>query len=85
TAVISGVNDYEGVDGGRIKVSADTNQDITVDKKPVYTATGTFQGLSSTAQISSMTFTNVDDGYEYSGTVSNGANTVRLRDGVYSF
>ncbi|MCY8308146.1 pectinesterase family protein [Bacillus vallismortis] len=84
TAVISGVNDYEVVDGDRINVSADTIQDITVDKKPVYTATGTFQGLSSTAQISSMTFTNVDDGYVYSGTVSNGGYTVSLRDGVYS-
>ncbi|WP_121642424.1 pectinesterase family protein [Bacillus vallismortis] len=84
TAVISGVNDYEVVDGGRINVSADTIQDITVDKKPVYTATGTFQGLSSTAQISSMTFTNVNDGYVYSGTVSNGGYTVSLREGVYS-
>ncbi|WP_284645749.1 pectinesterase family protein [Paenibacillus silviterrae] len=84
TAVISGVNDYEIVDGGSINVSVDTVQDITVAKKAVHTATGLFQGLSSTAQISSITFTNVDDGYAYAGTVSNGGYTVSLRDGAYS-
>jgi pectin methylesterase-like acyl-CoA thioesterase len=84
TAVISGVNDYEIVDGGSINLSADTVQDITVAKKAVHTATGIFQGLSSTAQIQSITFTNVDDGYIYTGTVENGGYTVSLRDGAYS-
>jgi pectate lyase/pectin methylesterase-like acyl-CoA thioesterase/lysophospholipase L1-like esterase len=83
TAVISGVNDYEIVNGGSINLSADTVQDITVAKKAVHTATGLFQGLPSTAQISSITFTNVDDGYIYAGTVSNGGYTVSLRDGAY--
>src|SRR5206468_4166047 len=76
TAVISGVNDYEIVDGGSINLNADTVQDLTVAKKAVHTATGKFQGLSSTAQISSITFTNADDGYIYTGTVSNGGYTV---------
>lgn len=83
TAVISGVNDYEIVDGGSINLSADTVQDIKVAKKAVHTATGLFRGLPSTAQISRVTFTNVDDGYIYAGTVSNGGYTVSLRDGAY--
>ncbi|WP_081798017.1 pectinesterase family protein [Neobacillus dielmonensis] len=84
TAVISGVNDYEIVDGGSIHLSADTVQDITVAKKAVHTATGLFQGLPSKTQISSITFTNVDDGYTYAGTVTNGGYTVSLRDGAYT-
>ncbi|MCY7822553.1 pectinesterase family protein [Bacillus spizizenii] len=84
TAVLSGVNDYEVADGGSINISADTTRDITVAKKPVYSATGAFQGLSSTEKISSISFTNVDDGYMYSGAVSNGGYTVSLRDGAYS-
>jgi lysophospholipase L1-like esterase/pectin methylesterase-like acyl-CoA thioesterase/chitodextrinase len=83
TAVMTGVNDYEIVGGGSIKLSADTVQDMTVAKKTVYTASGTFRGLSSTAQITSMTFTNVDDGYVYTGTVANGGYTASLRDGAY--
>ncbi|MDQ0972352.1 pectin methylesterase-like acyl-CoA thioesterase/lysophospholipase L1-like esterase [Neobacillus niacini] len=84
TAVISGVNDYEIVDGGSINLSADTVQDIRFAKKAVHTATGLFQGLPSTAQISRITFTNVDDGYTYAGNVSNGGYTVSLRDGAYN-
>jgi lysophospholipase L1-like esterase/pectin methylesterase-like acyl-CoA thioesterase/chitodextrinase len=84
TVVLSGVNDYEVVDGGSVTISADTVQDITVAKKAVYTASGTFRGLSPTAEVSSMTFTNVDDGYVYTGTVSNGGYTVSLRNGSYS-
>jgi len=84
TAVMTGVNDYEIVDGGNIKISADTIQDMTVAKKAVYTVTGQLQGLSSTAEISSITFTNVNDGYVYSGTVENRGYTVSLRDGAYS-
>ncbi|WP_404331623.1 pectinesterase family protein [Mesobacillus maritimus] len=71
------------MDGGSINLSADTVQDITVAKKAVHTATGLFKGLPSTAKISSITFTNVDDGYIYTGTVSNGGYTVSLRDGAY--
>ncbi len=84
TAVISGVNDYEIAEGGSVQLSTDTVQDITVAKKPVHTAKGVFQGLSSTAEISSITFTNVDDGYMYTGKISNGGYTVSLRDGAYS-
>lgn len=84
TAVLSGVNDYNIVDGGSVNISTDTVQDITVAEKAVHTATGIFRGVPSTAQISSLTFTNVDDGYMYAGTVSNDRYTVSLRDGAYS-
>ncbi|WP_243735045.1 pectinesterase family protein [Paenibacillus turpanensis] len=84
TAVMSGVNDYEITDGGSIHVSVDTVQDITVDAKAVYTAAGLYQGFPSTAQVSSITFTNVDDGYIYKGTVTNGGYSVSLRNGAYS-
>jgi pectin methylesterase-like acyl-CoA thioesterase/lysophospholipase L1-like esterase len=83
TAVFSGVNDYEITEGGRINLSADTVQDITVAKKAVHTAAGLFKGLPSTAKITSITFTNEDDGYIYTGTVSDGGYTVSLRDGAY--
>jgi pectin methylesterase-like acyl-CoA thioesterase/lysophospholipase L1-like esterase len=84
TAVLSGVNDYEIVAGGSVNITADTTQNIQVAKKAVYAATGRFIGLSSTAQVQSITFTNVDDGYTYTGTVSNGGYSVSLRDGAYS-
>ncbi|MFS0636816.1 hypothetical protein AB1K84_13005 [Mesobacillus foraminis] len=83
TAVMSGVNDYEITDGSHINLRADTVQDLTVARKAVHTAAGLFKGLPRTAEISSITFTNVDDGYVYTGTVSNGGYTVSLRDGAY--
>lgn len=84
TAILSGVNDYEVVSGGSITLSADTVSDITVAPKAVYAATGTFLGLTSAAQVTSIAFTNVDDGYTYAGTVAGGGYQATLRDGSYS-
>jgi pectin methylesterase-like acyl-CoA thioesterase/lysophospholipase L1-like esterase len=84
TAVISGVNDYEIVAGASVNLEKDTTQDITVAKKAVHAVTGKFLGLSSTAQISSISFVNVDDGYTYTGTVVNGGYSINLRDGAYT-
>jgi pectin methylesterase-like acyl-CoA thioesterase len=84
TATISGVNDYEIIDGASVKINTDTTQDITVAKKAVYVATGKFLNLSSTAQIQSISFINVSDGYTYTGTVANGGYSVSLRDGAYN-
>jgi pectin methylesterase-like acyl-CoA thioesterase len=84
TAALSGVNDYEITEGGSININDDATQNITVAKKAVYAATGKFLGLSSTAGITSISFTNVDDGYVYDGTVVDGGYTVSLRNGAYS-
>lgn len=84
TALISGVNDYEITAGSDININADGKQDITVTPKNTYTATGKFQGLSSTAKVQNITFANVDDGYTYKGTVKDGSYTVNLRNGAYT-
>lgn len=84
TAVISGVNDYDISTGGTVNINEDTNQDISVARKSLYTITGNFLGLSATAKVTGITFTNVDDLYTYSGTVVNGAYTANLRNGSYS-
>jgi pectin methylesterase-like acyl-CoA thioesterase len=84
TAVISGVNDYELISGGSVKIDTNLTQDITVAKKAVYLATGKFMNLSATAQIQKITFTNVEDGYTYTGTVANGGYTASLRNGSYT-
>ncbi|UJF32648.1 pectinesterase family protein [Paenibacillus hexagrammi] len=83
TAELLGANDYEISSGGSVYIIHDTNQDMNVVKKMMYPATGAFQGLSPTAQIQSITFTNEDDGYTYTGTVANGGYSVSLRDGAY--
>jgi pectin methylesterase-like acyl-CoA thioesterase/lysophospholipase L1-like esterase len=84
TAVISGVNDYELISGSSVKIDINATQDITVAKKPVYLARGKFLNLSTTAQIQNITFTNVEDGYTYNGTVANGGYSVSLRNGAYT-
>jgi pectinesterase len=82
---VSGVNDYDITTGGNINIKADTAQDIIFTHKTLYTASGKFVNLSSTAKIQSITFTNVDDGYTYAGTVTdNGGYTASLRNGAYS-
>lgn len=88
TVSISGVNDYELTGGTQVQITADTRQDITVAPKALHTATGLFTGLPSGVTVSSLTFTHVDDGYVYSGTVTGSGTsagyTVRLRDGAYA-
>jgi LPXTG-motif cell wall-anchored protein len=84
TAVISGVNDYEITAGSSVNIKTDTAQDIQVTKKAVYAATGKFLNLSASAKIQSISFTNVDDGYKYDGTIKDGGYSVSLRDGSYA-
>ncbi|ADL52345.1 Pectinesterase [Clostridium cellulovorans 743B] len=84
TAVISGINDYEIIDGASVNISTNTTKDITVAKKAVYTATGNFLNLSETAKIQSISFTNVEDGYNYTGNVVGGGYSVSLRNGAYT-
>lgn len=84
TAVISGVNDYDISTGSTVNINNDTCQDISVAKKTLYTIAGNFLGLSATAKITGITFTNVDDSYTYTGTAVNGTYTANLRNGSYS-
>lgn len=84
TANISEVNDYEITAGGSFNINVNTSQDITVSKKAVYSVNGSFLKLSSTAQIKSIKFINVADGYIYNGSVANGGYNANLRNGAYS-
>ncbi|CAN7303140.1 pectinesterase family protein [Paenibacillus sp. LjRoot56] len=90
TVALSGVNDYELTGGGSVNISTNTTQHITVAPKAAYTATGTFVGLPSTVTVSSIAFTNVNDSYSYTGTVTgagtgaDGGYAVNLRDGAYA-
>ena len=56
---ISGVNDYDLTSGGQVQITADTTQEITVTKKPIYTASGAFVGLPASVTVSSIAFSNV--------------------------
>jgi pectin methylesterase-like acyl-CoA thioesterase len=90
SVTLSGVNDYELISGGSVNTTVNITQNITVAKKAVYTASGTFVGLPSTVTVSSIKFTNVSDGYGYTGIVTGSGNgvdggyTVTLRDGAYA-
>ena len=83
TAQLSGVNDYEIVSGDVINDSAAHNSDITIAKKSVYKATGSFEGLDSGEVVDSLIFENIEDGYTYKATVNNNGYEVSLRDGSY--
>ncbi|RAV05556.1 pectinesterase family protein [Paenibacillus sp. YN15] len=81
---ISGVNDYELTGGANVQITADTVQDITVVKRALHTATGSFIGLPATVTVSGISFANVEDGYVYPGTVQAGGYAASLRDGAYA-
>lgn len=93
-ASMTGVNDYEITDGGTIFFEEGTanTQDITVATVATYSVSGGFLGLTQTrgeyetlnVTPTAITFTNVDDGYVYSGTCADGAYSASLRDGAYS-
>ncbi|UQZ37658.1 hypothetical protein C2I18_23075 [Paenibacillus sp. PK3_47] len=81
---ISGVNDY-GLHGeASVTIHKDITRNITVAKAAVYTAAGAFTGLPSGVGIGSIKFTNLNDGYSYTGEVRDGSYTVKLRDGAYA-
>ena len=81
TATLAGVNDYEVSANGDISGNGDMTQDITVALKATYTATGKLVGG---ADVKSIAFVNVEDGYSYGGVVNNdGTYTVLLRAGSY--
>lgn len=86
TVVLAGVNDYEVVAGGTFYSSANVTQNIEVATKAVYAASGKFVTLDGdfAGDAGTLTFTNVEDGYEYVANVTGDTYTVDLRDGAYS-
>ena len=78
TAVLYGVNDYEIVKGATILDNKDVSSDIEVALKNVYKATGKFNGLDDASKVTAIKFVNVEDKYEYTGTVKDGGYEVSL-------
>ncbi|WP_342564925.1 pectinesterase family protein [Paenibacillus sp. FSL R7-0345] len=84
TLTLSGVNDYVLTGEADVNISADRVRPLTVAKAAVYNATGAFTGLPSGVTVSSIKFTNLNDGYSYTGNVTGGGYSVKLRDGAYA-
>ena len=83
SAKLYGVNDYEIVSGGTVNDSSNVNEDIEVAAKTVYKVTGEFTGNEGILPTS-LVFKNVDDSYEYTGTITSTGYEVELRAGSYS-
>lgn len=84
TLTLAGVNDYVLTGEAGVNISTDTARNITVAKAAVYSATGAFMGLPSGVIVSSLKFTNLNDGYSYTGKVTEGGYSVKLRNGAYA-
>ena len=85
--VLEGVNDYYVTAGASVTpASTDPVSDyaITVAPKAVYGVTGGFKTSDgATVTPATVTFTNLEDNYPYTATVTDGAYSVKLRDGNY--
>lgn len=82
TVRLAGVNDYEVKTPAKVEASEEYAEDITVALKPVYEVTGGFLGIGS-AKVNSLIFTNVEDNYVYTATLTDKGYSVSLRDGAY--
>lgn len=85
TVVLNGVNDYQVAEGGVINNSqGDITNEIKVELKPMYTVSGSIEGLNGAA-VSSITFTNMEDGYTYNAEAFSSSDySVSLRNGNYA-
>lgn len=84
TAVLSGVNDYEVVEGKVVEDNQNHQSDIKVALKAKYSVSGGFLGLEEGKTVSELQFENVEDHYVYAGTVTAAGYEVSLRDGAYA-
>ncbi len=83
TAQFDGINDYEVTANGTINSSANVEQDVTVSLKATYAVTGVLEGLPGGTTVKVLSFTNMEDEYNYVGTVNGSNYSVNLRDGSY--
>ncbi|MBQ7159524.1 MAG: hypothetical protein IJS09_08915, partial [Treponema sp.] len=74
TATLSGANDYVIKSGAEAENTEAFTQDITVALKPVYEVKGKFFGAATPAP-SEVLFKNIEDDYEYKGTISGNSYT----------
>lgn len=84
TASLIGVNDYEIKSGATFNNNQNLTQDITVDTKALYIASGKFDGIDSSVKVTDITFTNLADQYTYKGEVNESGYSANLRSGDYS-
>lgn len=84
TAKFEGINDYEVTANGTVNSSSNIEQDVTVSLKATYAVTGTLEGLPNGADVKVLSFTNMEDDYNYVGTVTGTKYSVNLRNGSYS-
>ncbi len=84
TLIMTGVNDYELTSRETIAVLENTKDNIVVALKPTHKASGELIGLSEETEVKGIHFTNVEDSYTYTGTVTENGYEVSLRDGSYS-
>ena len=80
---MTGANDYELAEAVVVSLNEDGTKNISVKAKTVYQVTGSFLGLSEGGSVKEIKFTNLEDGYIYTGTVTDNSYEVLLRDGEY--
>ena len=83
TLVLSGVNDYEIVSAATVQDNQPLNQNIEVAAKALNAVSGGFLGCEA-KDVTAVKFVNVEDGYEYAGTVTADGYSVQLRNGSYA-
>lgn len=83
TIDMTGVNDYEINTPESVEYNENTQADITVALKPMYKVSGGFIGLDGSAKVTGLTFTNEEDKYVYTATVTDTGYELNLRDGAY--
>lgn len=80
---LDGAHDYQVKSPLEVSGEAAYQEDIVLEPKTTYAVTGSLLGLDS-AQVSTLTFENLDDGYVYAATVTAEGYQVSLRDGSYA-
>ncbi|MCM1326975.1 MAG: pectinesterase family protein [Bacteroidales bacterium] len=83
TIDMTGVNDYEVKAPSVVENSENATADITVALKPMHKVSGGFIGLSGSAKVTALTFTNEEDKYVYTAAVTDTGYEISLRDGAY--
>ncbi|MCX4269963.1 MAG: pectinesterase family protein, partial [Lachnospiraceae bacterium] len=80
---MTGANDYELTEDIIVKLTGNDTRNIAVKAKSEYPVSGKFIGLGADAQVTEVTFTNLEDKYSYTGTITAEGYTGNLRNGNY--